>query len=141
MQRGYGSAGIFAECEDVRQVEDYEWPNPDYLDFTEVLEYLRNDAGDYYRLSGFWSPFFHEVADFFGMENYFVKMYTHPEVVHAVTRHVVDFYLEANARFFGKSKGLVDAFFFGNDFGTQRDLLISPDLFKEFVFPYPSSTL
>ena len=27
-------------------------------------------------------------------------------------------------------------FFFGNDFGTQLDLLISPDLFREFVFPY-----
>ena len=136
MQHGYGSAGVFAECEAVQQVEDYEWPNPDYLDFTEVLECLRKDTWDYYRLSGFWSPFFHDVADFFGMENYFVKMYTHPEVVHAVTRHVVDFYLEANERFFDKAGGLVDAFFFGNDFGTQRDLLISPEAFKEFVSPY-----
>lgn len=127
--------GVFADCEDVQEVKNFDWPNPDYLDFSETLEILQN-AGDVYRASGFWCPFFHELADFFGMENYFIKMYTHPEVVHAVTRHMIDFYLEANRRFFEQAGDLIDAFFFGNDFGTQLDLLISPELFKEFVFPY-----
>ena len=138
MQRkgpGHGAAGVFAACEDVKEVQDFAWPDPDYLDFTEILQQLRQ-AGDVYRASGFWCPFFHEVADFFGMENYFIKMYTHPDVVHAVTRHVVNFYVEANIRFFEKSGDLVDAFFFGNDFGTQLDLLVSPESFHEFVFPY-----
>jgi uroporphyrinogen decarboxylase len=31
---------------------------------------------------------------------------------------------------------MVDAFFFGNDFGTQRDLLISPATFDEFIYPW-----
>ncbi|HEX9973093.1 MAG TPA: uroporphyrinogen decarboxylase family protein [bacterium] len=127
--------GVFADCEDIREVDDFDWPNPDYLDFSETLDLLR-DTGDVYRASGFWCPFFHELADFFGMENYFIKMYTHPEVVHAVTRHMIDFYIEANHRFFVQAGDLIDAFFFGNDFGTQLDLLISPELFEEFVFPY-----
>jgi uroporphyrinogen decarboxylase len=63
-------------------------------------------------------------------------MYTHPEVVHAVTRRLVEFYLEGNRRFFETAGDLVDGFFFGNDFGTQRGLFISPDCFEEFVFPY-----
>ncbi len=130
-----GAEGVFGECEDVQEVLDFEWPNPNYFDFSEVLEQLR-DAGDVYRAGGFWCPFFHHVADFFGMENYFIKMYTHPEVVHAVTRSIIDFYLEANTRLFAITEGLLDAFFFGNDFGTQLDLLISPESFKEFIFPY-----
>ena len=131
----HGAAGRFRDCEDPREVEDVDWPNPEYLDVTEILQRLRG-AGDVYRASGFWSPFFHDVAGFFGMENYFIKMFTHPEVVHAVTRHVVGFYLEANDRFFRQAGDLIDAFFFGNDFGTQRDLLISPSAFDEFVMPY-----
>jgi uroporphyrinogen decarboxylase len=63
-------------------------------------------------------------------------MYTHPDVVHAVTGHIVDFYLEANRRFFAVAGDMIDGFFFGNDFGTQQSLLISPDAFREFVFPY-----
>ena len=129
------AAGAFADCEDVQEVEDHNWPNPDDLDFTGVLDQLRN-SGDHYRASGFWAPFFHQAADFFGMENYFIKMYTHPEVVHAVTKHMVDFYLEANVRYFELAGREMDGYFFGNDFGTQLDTLISPKLFDEFVRPY-----
>ncbi len=129
------AAGVFSDCEEVDEVEDFPWPNADYLDFTEALRILDN-TGDVYRASGFWCPFFHELADFFGMENYFIKMYTHPEVVHAVTRHVINFYLEANRRYYELVGDKIDGFFFGNDFGTQLDLLISPDQFEQFIFPY-----
>lgn len=130
-----GGGRVFAGCTDVQKVEDFPWPDPAHLDFSEVLAELRA-AGNVYRASGFWSPFFHKVAAFFGMEDYFVRMCTHPEIVHAVTKHVVDFYLVANARFFAEAGDLVDAFFFGNDFGTQFDLLVGPDSFDEFIFPY-----
>lgn len=133
--RELAAGGVFADCDSVDEVEAFDWPNPDYLDFTDTLAGLRA-AGDVYRPSGFWCPFFHFVADFFGMESYFVKMYTHPDIVHAVTRHVVDFHLEANRRFFEVAGDLVDAYFFGNDFGTQRGLLIGRDTMAEFVFPY-----
>lgn len=133
--RELSAGGYFTDCESVAEVEDYDWPDPDYLDFTEVIQVLER-SGEVYRASGFWSPFYHEVCDFFGMENYFMKMYTHPAIVHAVTGHLVDFYLDANRRFFKAAGDLVDGFFFGNDFGTQFGLMISPELFNEFVFPY-----
>jgi uroporphyrinogen decarboxylase len=70
------------------------------------------------------------------MENYFIKMNNDPAVVDAVTRHVVDFYLAANEKLFNLAGKKIDAFFFGNDFGSQLDLLISPELFDRFVMPY-----
>lgn len=113
----------------------YEWPDPAYLDFTETLEALRS-AGDVYRAGGFWAPFFHDVCDLFGMENYFVKMHTHPEAVRAATARVCAFYLEANRRLFAAAGDLIDAYFFGNDFGTQADCLIGPDHFDAFILPW-----
>jgi uroporphyrinogen decarboxylase len=133
--RELSAEGYFADCEELEEVEAYEWPNPDYLDFTDTLASLRN-SGEIYRASGFWSPFFHEVMDIFGLEKYFTKMYTHPEIVTAVTERIVGFYLEANRRFFEAAGDLVDGFFFGNDFGTQKGIMVSPDLFDRFVFPY-----
>lgn len=129
------SGAVFTDTTDPAEVEDFDWPDPDHLDFGETLEELRG-AGDVYRASGFWCPFFHDLADFMGMEEYFVKMVTHPEVVHAITRHVVDFYVEGNRRFFDAAGDLVDGFFFGNDFGSQQDLLIGPRHFEEFVASY-----
>lgn len=134
-RRGLASGGVFADCEDARAVADFPWPNPAYLDFSTTLAALRQ-AGDVYRASGMWCCFFHNVADFFGMENYFVKMHTDPEVVDAVTRHVCQFYLAANERFFAQAKDEVDGFFFGNDFGCQLDLLIGPGHFDRFILPW-----
>jgi uroporphyrinogen decarboxylase len=133
--RALGSAGVFADCEDVAEVEAYPWPNPDYLDLTNVLAALR-DAGDCYRAGGMWAPFFHIVADLFGMENYFVKMHTDPKVVDAVTRHVCEYYLAGNARVFAQAGDLLDGYFFGNDFGTQLDLFINPAMFDRFILPW-----
>lgn len=134
-RKKHGSVGPLAECEDIEEVESFPWPNPEYLNFDAYLERLRN-AGDVYRASGFWTCFYHNIMDLFGMENYMVKMYTHPEVVHAVTDHVCEFYYEANERFFKAAGNMFDGFFFGNDFGTQLDLICGPKQFDEFIMPW-----
>ena len=131
----HGQAGPLANAETLADVERYEWPNPDYMQFDACLDALRQ-AGDVYRASGMWTCFYHDVMDLFGMENYMVKMYTHPEVVEAVTDRVCEFYYEANERFFKLAGDLVDGYFFGNDFGTQRDLICGLKQFDRFILPW-----
>lgn len=65
-----------------------------------------------------------------------MKMHENPEMVHAVTDHVCGFYYEANKRFFEAAGDLMDGFFFGNDFGTQIDLICGPAQFDEFIMPW-----
>jgi uroporphyrinogen decarboxylase len=125
--------GCFTDAT-MSDIVNFEWPDPDHFDFTEVIARIRRQEG-LSVFSGSWSMFFHVMCDFFGMEEYFVKMYTEPEVVEAATRCVVDFYAEVNDRFLTQAGDSFDIVFMGNDFGTQRDLLISPDAFKAFVLP------
>ena len=119
----------------VEEVEVYDWPQTRYLDFTEAIIKLRN-AGDYYRLSGFWSPFFHDITFMFGLEDVLTMMYTNPDVIHAILNRLCGFYLEANELFYQQAEDLIDAHFMGNDFGSQNDLLLSPELFEEFYLPW-----
>ncbi len=136
-RRSLNQDGVFAACESVAEVEAFAWPDEKYIDFSQTIREIDATlAADQAVLSGSWSCFFHNVCDFFGMENYFVKMYTDPDVVEAVTEHVVDFYLRINERLFTQAKGKIDMFFFGNDFGSQLDTLISPELFDRFVMPH-----
>lgn len=126
--------GVFADCEDVAKVHAHPWPDPAYFDFSEVLTKVHQhpDKGVW---TGMWAPFFHDVAEFFGMDNYFLGMYANAAVVDAVTERVVDYYLAANERFFEQLGDAADTYFFGNDFGTQRGLILSPELFERFVLP------
>lgn len=129
--------GVFANVEDPREIEDFNWPDPGYLDFTDVIQTI--DEAEKQGLAiygGMWCTFYHVAADFFGMENYFVKMYTDPEVVLAVTERIVDFYLEANKRCFDLMGSKLTSAFFGNDFGSQLSCMISIPFFEKFVKPF-----
>lgn len=133
-RRTLSAEGCFANAETVADIEKYPWPDPKYCDFTDV--YARIDKFQHKMVfTGMWSPFYHLVADFFGMENYFIKMYECPAVVEAVTERIVDFFVATNDIFFKGLGDRADTLFFGNDFGTQLDLFISPDLFRRFVMP------
>ena len=128
------SPGVLANCTSVKELETFDWPETKYLDFTETI-----DAMDKYQdsgiFSGMWGSFFQIVSYFVGMENHFVMMHTHPEVVEALTEKIVNFYLEANELYFKQAGDKFDIFFFGNDFGTQLDLLISPKDYDKFILP------
>lgn len=126
--------GCFAHIEDWKELDDYPWPNPDYLDFTEIYEEIDRHQ-DKMVFTGVWSPFFHDLTNFLGMENCFIMCYEEPELVKEITRRIVDFYVEANDRFFQGLGDRADVMFFGNDFGSQQDLLVSPELFREFFLP------
>ena len=132
----HNQGAVFAQCEDVQDVETFPWPDASLCDFTEsekvVDETIKLGKAV---LSGSWACFFHNIADLFGMENYFCKMYTDPDVVQAVTEHMVDFYLQANAKWFDIIGDRMDAIFFGNDFGSQLDMLVSPEMFAKFIMP------
>jgi len=129
-----GAPGFFADAEELTDVDRYPWPDPAYCDFTDIYRQIEAFP-DKMIFTGMWSPFFHMAADFFGMENYFIKMYECPEVVEAVTERIVDFYVAANEKFFSGLGDRAGVMFFGNDFGTQLDLFISPELFRKFVLP------
>jgi uroporphyrinogen decarboxylase len=131
----HGQAGPLAGCDDPGALDAFDWPNADYLDFGETVAALEA-VGDFYRASGFWTSFYHDLIALFGMEAYLMKMYTKPEVIHAATERVCGFYYEANERFFEAAGDRIDAFFFGNDFGTQSGLICSPEQFDEFIMPW-----
>jgi uroporphyrinogen decarboxylase len=67
-----------------------------------------------------------------GTERFLYDMAANPEIVHAIIRRMTAFYLELNSRFFSALKNKIDIHFWGNDFGTQKGLLISVQMWRDF---------
>jgi len=120
----------------VAQVHDYAWPDPAWMDVSKIRSQARSYKGRYAILGGEWSPFWHDAIDLMGMENLYIQMYSEPEVVEAVLQYLVDFYFQASKRIFDAAGNEIDIFFIGNDFGSQNGPLMSPDLFRKFMFPH-----
>jgi uroporphyrinogen decarboxylase len=120
----------------LKQIHDYAWPDPNWVDVSQVRAEAAVWDKRYAMLGGDWSPFWHDANELLGMENLMCKMHDAPEIVDAVMDHVVNYYFQVNERILASAANLIDVFFIGNDFGSQTGPLISPAMFRRFIVPH-----
>lgn len=132
---GLSGKGLLSQAASAADVAQIAFPDAQYLDFSETLALL-DACGPYYRLSGFWAPFFHDLCYLFGTEELLTFLLIEPDIVRAALDRIGTFYYEANERFYAAAGARIDACFFGNDFGTQNGLLMSPAVFCAMFLPW-----
>lgn len=128
--------GCFHDAEELSDLDFFKWPEPEqYIDPAECRR--RVDAAPEGKavLGILWSAHFQDTCAAFGMEQALINMLVNPELYEAINRKIVDFYLRANEVFYQNTKHRLNAVLIGNDFGSQRGLMLSPDLLRRFVFP------
>ncbi len=130
--------GCFAQCEDVDDVKavNFPWPDPElYIDPEECRRLVDEAPDDKAVMGMLWACHFQDVCAAFGMQTCLMNMVAEPEMVHYVDDHIVKFYEKALRIFLEATKGKVHAILIGDDMGSQRGLMISPELISEFVIP------
>jgi uroporphyrinogen decarboxylase len=123
----------FHEGTTVDDVHAHAWPDPTSFDFSDTVLQYKSWKGHYATYGAPWCPFFHEAGWLIGQEDFYVWMSTKPKVVEAIITHIVDYEIDVCRRFFETAGGCVDIAYFGNDFGTQRGLFISPAMHEQFI--------
>lgn len=119
----------------VRDIQEYPWPDPDWMDVSRVKAHAETWRGHYAILGGDWSPFWHDVIDFVGLETLSFMMYDRPEVASLLFEKVTDFYFRVSERMFEAAASSIDILFIGNDFGSQTGPLLGVELFDRFALP------
>ena len=119
----------------IREVLDYPWPDPDWMDVSRVKAEAERHGGEYAILGGDWSPFWHDVIDLVGMEGLYYLMYDNPEIASLLFAKAADFYYQTSRAMFEAAGDAIDIFFIGNDFGSQTGPLLGVELFERFVLP------
>ena len=120
----------------LKEIHDYPWPDPAWMDVSNIKAEANFYNGEFAILGGDWSPFWHDAIDLLGMENLYIKMYSQPELADAVLQHLVDYYATVSRRIFDAAAEAIDIFFIGNDFGSQTGPLLGPDLFGRYILPH-----
>ena len=125
----------FDENTTLDQIIGHDWPDAAKLDLSWIKPECEKYHEKYSLYGSPWGPFFHQAWWIMGQENFYVWMYTRPEHIKACIDHIVDYGIEATRRFIEAADGMLDFTYFGNDFGSQRGSLMSPELFNEFIRP------
>lgn len=136
---GYGqqtaSDHPFARFTTTRQIEAYPWPQPDDWDFSTMPR-----QADIYEptyaigLSG-WNPIFCRLLDFFGIEQALIHLHCNLSLIEAAIARLEDFYLRFYRRYFETIAARAHIFCMGDDFATQRGMMISPEHWRRFLKP------
>lgn len=135
MNRTLTAPGCFHDAEEMEDLV-FDWPDPAaYIDAAECRRRVEMAPEGKTVLGILWSAHFQDTCAAFGMETALMNMIAAPELYEAVNEKVLEFYLKANRIFYEATKGKLHAVLIGNDMGSQRGLMISPELVRRFVIP------
>ncbi len=82
-----------------------------------------------------WVPVFCKACDLFGMEEAMVRMMLEPDIFEAVLDKIADLHVTVCERLLDACGDSMPIFYIGDDFATQRGLMISPEKWREFIKP------
>ncbi len=123
-------------CHDPEALEAYPWPRLEWFDFSHV-EQDSDEVSDFALMTapGYASPgiFQCPVQSLIGEERSFMDLALNPEFLEKLIRHTLDFQIPFIDRLFSAANGKLDFLRIGDDFGTQNGLLMSRDMWREFL--------
>jgi uroporphyrinogen decarboxylase len=155
---GFGKGRIYPlqDAATVSDIENFAWPDPDDFDYAVaagVLQSIPDDKakrveGKYALLApgmtleeatqksgGNWLPVLCTLFDLFGFEETLLKLWQAPAIIEATVRKLEEFVLGFYAKLFEATKGLAQFVYMGDDFATQRGMLISPEHWRKYLKP------
>lgn len=125
-----------ANANTIAEVDAYPWPDPDWWDYSVIrLQCERYDryaiiAGDDGNVDFINRSSFHR-----GYEQVMLDLGNRDPVLLRIFDHLSDFFYEYDRRVLEAGRGRIDIMHFGDDYGTQRDTVISPRLYRELFRP------
>jgi uroporphyrinogen decarboxylase len=119
---------------DLDRLADYEFPDPDELPLAEeAREGLRRaDRSEKLVCGQLTYLLFERAWALTGMDEFLMALVARPDDAHALLHGIAEF----DRRVFERYLELgVDAVGFSEDLGTQKGLMMSPEMFREFFLP------
>lgn len=121
------------DAESVEELADYPWPDPDWFHYDTLSERLVpwSDRSIIVTGCSVWQhPSFVRSLDKLLMD-----LVLNPELATHVFDRFTEFYHEFYRRILERVSDLVDSLAMADDFGMQSGLMISPEMFEEWIVP------
>jgi len=124
----------------VEQVDAFPWPRAQDLYTAEgVTEeakrlYEKSDCALVAR-NPLSAGFLDQACNLMGMTEFMLALVMFPEVVHAVITHLLKIYQDVYAMFLDAVGSYIQMVETADDLGSQESLLISPEMYRQFIKP------
>jgi uroporphyrinogen decarboxylase len=128
------------DAETVEDIENYPWPDaldPErYTDLKKRADHIVYKEKKAYMLGRHFAGMWETAMWMTGYEKFFMDMYFNKKLIHAIMNKMTELkmlYWEKALETVGKNVLVVST---ADDLGTQKSLLVSPESYKELIWPY-----
>jgi hypothetical protein len=125
----------------LRDVSGFPFPDPAdparYRTVEQRIADLEADplASGKFRFTAIWNMFWERLHMLHGFENCLMALMDEDPGLARLADRIVEWCLVVMENMGRATGDSLDAFYFTDDWGTETDLMISPELFREFFFP------
>jgi len=130
------------EMTTVKEIEEYRWPSVDWFDFSHLSEEIDRINADgrqcifFFAGGAFETPWYMR-----GMARFLMDLVECPDIAEAISAHATAFYKQRALRAIEECKGKIDLIGSGGDIGTQRGMMLAPDLWRKHIKPYSTQLI
>ena len=121
--------------ENVGDFKSYQWPDIERFDFKSLPEQI-GDAHKTYYIKLETGGLFELAWALRGYEQFMIDMVESPEIAHFIMEKLTDFYCEYIRRAMKYAGDKYDMVYTYDDIAAQNSLLLSKDMWREFIRPY-----
>jgi uroporphyrinogen decarboxylase len=126
----------------VDDLKKYNWPQPDWWDFSQLRSFINkfNDTEIYsirYRLGSF----FETSWSLYNFEKFLLDLAMNPQMPQYVMDRIAEVHLHNLNKVLETAGDLINIVYFYDDVATQNGLLISPQMYDQFIRPYHKSVI
>ena len=126
-----------AGAKTVDDVDRHDWPKLDWWNYSTLPRLIDEINREKPRAILFFAGGCFETPWYLrGMEQFLVDLYESPEIVDAICSHVKDYYLQRALRVIDAVGDRITVIGTGGDIGTQRGMMIDPEIWRERIKPY-----
>jgi uroporphyrinogen decarboxylase len=119
-----------AEAETIADLDRYPWPSPDWYDYTALPALAAQYPGRAIECGYTAIFYYHNLLR--GLELSLMDPLLRPDFTRYLVQRLSDFFTEYHRRCFEAARGLIDITQVTDDWGSQRGLLVSQQIFETF---------
>ena len=124
-------------AETIQDIDRHDWPDLDWWDYAGVQHSIELANRQEPRACMFFAGGVFETPWYLrGMEKFLMDIYTSPEIVDAICSKVELYYRQRAIRVLEVANGGIHVVGSGGDIGSQRGMMLSPELWRQRIKPY-----
>lgn len=124
-----------SKAETIQEVENYPgWPKSGWFDYTGIAEYCRKnkDCAIFFGGMPGMATVFIQCWYMRGLAKTLEDLVLNPSIIEAIIEQITFFQLDFHENVLNTASEWIDVIQIGDDYGTEKSLMMSPELFKKY---------